>query len=200
MPGLDRIWEALRQTGTTRHAQLILKHNACNTESLVGLSRSLIEDGMPKGDLELILAWLTPAPSKPITGRSDHPVLWQPESLAGSRASFTLALQAAEPNQRKRSLEELERDVLAQSTRPSQESRVRTFLAICTAWEVVPFPLTPECVKAVGASLKAGTGRHTCTFRLLSTTRLGDMVLLWSPSFELSSRTSIDPSTFESWL
>ena len=161
MPGLDRIWEALRQTGTTRHAQLILKHNACNTESLVGLSRSLIEDGMPKGDLEVILAWLTPAPSKPITGRSDHPVLWQPESLAGSRASFTLALQAAEPNQRKRSLEDLERDVLAQSTRPSQESRVRTFLAICTAWEVVPFPLTPECVKAVGASLKAGRYRSS---------------------------------------
>ena len=51
--------------------------------------------------------------------------------------------------------------MLAQSTRPSQESRVRTFLAICTAWEVVPFPLTPECVKAVGASLKAGRYRSS---------------------------------------
>lgn len=161
MPGLDRVWEALRQTGTTRHAQLILKHNACNAESLVGLSRSLIDDGLPKTDLEKILAWLTPPPSKPIAGRSDHPVLWQPETVAGARASFTLALLAAEPIQRKRSLEDLERDVLAHSTRPSQESRVRTFLALCMAWEVAAFPLTPECVKAVEASLKAGRYRSS---------------------------------------
>ena len=86
---------------------------------------------------------------------------WQPETVAGARASFTLALQAAEPNQRKRSLEDLEKDVLAHSTRPSQESRVRTFLALCTAWEVAAFPLRPECVKAVGASLKAGRYRSS---------------------------------------
>lgn len=104
------------------------------------------------------MAWLTPPPSKPIAVRSDHP---QPETVAGARASFTLALQAAEPNQRKRSLEDLEKDVLAHSTRPSQESRVRTFLALCTAWEVAAFPLRPECVKAVGASLKAGRYRSS---------------------------------------
>lgn len=161
MPGLDRIWEALRQTGTSGHASLLLRHGVCSTESLVTLSDGLLADGLPKGDLEKILAWLTPAPSIPIGGRSDHPVLWQPETEAGARASFTLALQAAEPNQRKRSLEDLERDVLAQSTRPSQESRVRTFLALCTAWEIAAFPLTPECVKAVGASLKAGRYRSS---------------------------------------
>lgn len=75
------------------------------------------------------------------------------------RASFTLALQAAAPNQRKRSLEELERDVIAHSTKPAQDSRLRTFLALCTAWEVTAFPLTHECVRAVGASLKAGAYR-----------------------------------------
>ena len=159
MPGLDLVWEALRQTGTTRHAPLLLKHGVCNPQSVAIMGRSLCEDGMPKVDLEKILAWLTPKPGVAVAGRTDHPVLWRPSSEAGTRASFTLALQAAAPNQRKRSLEDLERDVVANSTKPSQDSRVRSFLALCTAWEVPAFPLTPECVKAVGASLKAGAYR-----------------------------------------
>ena len=159
MPGLDLVWEALRQTGTTRHAPLLLKHGVCNPQSVAIMGKDLCDDGMPKVDLEKILAWLTPKPGVVKVGRTDHPVLWQPSSEAGARASFTLALQAAAPNQRKRSLEELERDVVANSTKPSQDSRVRSFLALCTAWEIPAFPLTPECVKAVGASLKAGAYR-----------------------------------------
>ena len=159
MPGLDKVWEALRQTGTTRHAPLLLKHGVCNPQSVAIMGRSLCEDGLPKADLEKILAWLTPQPGVAAKGRSDHPVLWQPGSEAGTRASFTLALQAAAPNQRKRALELLEGDVIAHSTKPAQDSRLRTFLALCTAWEVSAFPLTPECVKAVGASLKAGAYR-----------------------------------------
>ena len=160
MPGLERVWEALRQTGTTRHAPLLLKHGVCNPQSVAIMGRSLCEDGLPKADLEKILAWLTPEPGVAVMKRQDHPVLWQPNSDVGVRASFTLALQAAAPNQRKRALEELERDVIAHSTKPAQDSRIRTFfLALCTAWEVAAFPLTPECVRAVGASLKAGAYR-----------------------------------------
>ncbi len=159
MPGLDLVWEALRQTGTARHAPLLLRLGVCNPQSIALMGKSLCDEGMPKEDLEKILAWLTPKPGVARVGRMDHPVLWQPSSEAGTRASFTLALQAAAPNQRKRALEELERDVVANSTKPSQDSRVRSFLALCTAWEIPAFPLTPECVKAVGASLKAGAYR-----------------------------------------
>ena len=159
MPGLELVWEALRQTGTTRHAPLLLKHGVCNPQSIAIMGRTLCAEGLPKCDLEKILAWLSPKPGVAVAKRADHPVLWQPDSVAGTRASFTLALQAAAPNQRKRSLEELEKDVLANSTKPSQDSRIRTYLALCTAWEVSAFPLSPECIKAVGASLKAGAYR-----------------------------------------
>ncbi len=140
MPGLEKVWEALRQTGTTRHAPLLLKHGVCSPQSVAIMGRNLCEDGLPKADLEKILAWLTPQPGVATKGRSDHPVLWQPGSEAGTRASFTLALQAAAPNQRKRALELLESDVIAHSTKPAQDSRLKTFLALCTAWEVPAFP------------------------------------------------------------
>ena len=100
MPGLEKVWEALRQTGTTRHAPLLLKHGVCSPQSVAIMGRNLCEDGLPKADLEKILAWLTPQPGVATKGRSDHPVLWQPGSEAGTRASFTLALQcSAEPAQ-----------------------------------------------------------------------------------------------------
>lgn len=76
------------------------------------------------------------------------------------RASIQLALNAALPNQRKRSLELLDRDILSRS----QESRLKTFLCLCTAWEVPAYPLSPECIRCVEASLKAGAYRSAGLF------------------------------------
>ena len=129
--------------------------------SLVSQADELCQDGMSKSDLERILAWLAPHQPEVQSGRTDHPTMLVGETAICGRASITLALAAAAPNQRKRSLEILDRDILSRSTKPSQDSRVRTFLAVCSAWEIVPFPLTPECVRCVGASLKAGGYRSS---------------------------------------
>lgn len=74
----------------------------------------------------------------------------------GQRASFTLALVAAQPNNRKRALDDLDGDILARSTEPAQLSRVRTYRAICAAWGVAPFPLSVENIRCSAASFKAG--------------------------------------------
>lgn len=72
--------------------------------------------GVPASDLEGILAQVTPSMHRDMDGRLDHPVLIAHEG----KASIQLALNAALPNQRKRSL---------------------------------------ECIRCVGASLKAGAYR-----------------------------------------
>ena len=71
------------------------------------------------------------------------------------RASLSLALTAAAPNNRVASMTAFEQDILARSTNPSQESRVRTYRAICRAWGVQAFPMTLETVRCFGASMKA---------------------------------------------
>ena len=101
-----------------------------------------------------------PERQKEDRGRSDLPPIYQ----NGQRASFTLALVAAEPNNRKRALDELDRDVLARSTEPAQQSRVRTYRAICAAWGVAPFPLSVENIRCSAASFKAGGYRSAALY------------------------------------
>ena len=66
------------------------------------------------------------------------------------------AIDAGHPNNRKRSLEDLDAGVLATSTRGPVESRRRTWQEICEAWDITPWPITVESIRAVAASLKAG--------------------------------------------
>lgn len=50
----------------------------------------------------------------------------------------------------------LQQDVYAQSNSGPQASRMKTWRQIAAAWSLAPLPLTPELIKAVGASFKRG--------------------------------------------
>ena len=92
--------------------------------------------------------------------RRDLPV----QRPVNTRASLTAALVAAHPNNRRESLRLFEHDILANSTNPSQDSRVRTYKAICRAWQIEAFPLTLESIRCFGASLKAGGYRSASVY------------------------------------
>ena len=84
-------------------------------------------------------------------GRKDHPVI-QP-SQGGSLAR---AIAAASINERSQSLQMLQQDVYAQSNSGPQASRMKTWRQIAQAGGLAPLPMTPELIKAVGASFKRG--------------------------------------------
>ena len=153
--GRGALWAALAKTGTGHHAAVFLQLDVTGPNDLVTKSAEVLARGVKQAELEHILAALTPAPQVVVSGRRDHPTLF---SNSG-KASLTLALAAAQPNQRKRALEQLDNDILSHSSRPANDSRLRTFLAICSAWEVEAFPLSPVCIRCVGASFKAGCYR-----------------------------------------
>ena len=153
--GLGALWAALLASCHGKWAPVIQSLGIRSVHDLATRANEVTSAGVPASDLESILAQVTPSMPRDMDGRRDHPVLIAHEG----RASIQLALNAALPNQRKRSLELLDRDILSRSTRPSQESRLKTFLCLCTAWEVPAYPLSPECIRCVGASLKAGAYR-----------------------------------------
>ena len=153
--GRGALWSALLQTGNSHHASVFLSLDIRGPNDLVARSSEVLSKGVQKTELESILAFLTPQTPVVVSGRQDHPTLVQ----HGGKASLTLALAAAQPNQRKRALEDLDRDVLARSTKPANDSRLKTFMALCGAWEVQAFPLNPVCIRSVGASFKAGCYR-----------------------------------------
>lgn len=153
--GRGAIWSALLQTGTSHHAPVFLSLDIRGPNDLVARTEEVLAKGIRKTELEAILAALTPPTPVAVAGRADHPTL----VLHGGKASLTLALAAAQPNQRKRALEDLDRDILARSTKPANDSRLKTFMALCGAWEVQAFPLNPVCIRCVGASFKAGCYR-----------------------------------------
>ena len=149
---LSALWGALRAARSQHLAVDLIRHGVRSIDDLVRDAATLIEQGMHERDIQEVLQKCTMVVDQPAAGRSDLPRVHEP----ARRASFTLALRAAQPNNRKRSLEELDRDVVARSSAPSHDSRLKTFRALAAAWEVQPFPLSVETVRCVGASLKAG--------------------------------------------
>ena len=158
--GRGALWAALSKTGNARYAPLLLALDVKGSNDLAAKAEAAIAGGMSQADIEAVLAFNTPAAPETVQGRKDHPTLIQ----ASGKASLTLALAAAQPNQRRQALEALDNDMLAKSTKPAHESRLRTFMAICAAWEIQAFPLTPECIRCVGASFKAGCYRSAAVY------------------------------------
>ena len=115
-------------TGNGHHAPVLSSLDIRGPNDLVARAGEVLA-GVGKAELESILAALTCTAPVVVSGRRDHPTLVQ----HGGKASLTLALAAAQPNQRKRSLEDLDRDVLARSTKPANDSRLRTFVRLCSS-------------------------------------------------------------------
>ena len=91
---------------------------------------------------------------QPVCPRPDFPV-----NRPGGAASLQAALSAATTSNQRASLEALQIDMLAPSTRPSVLSRVATWQTICAAWSVPPFPMTLDNIRKAAASFKQGRYR-----------------------------------------
>ena len=142
---MEGLWKALRESKQEALAPILVRHGVRSVSGIGQRASELIEAGIQPWQIEAVLAtwWL-----------SSLGEISQFQS--GKRASLAAALEAAQPNQRQKSLEALDQDVLARSTAPSVEARLRTYLAVCRAWEVDPWPLSAENVRAFAASLKQG--------------------------------------------
>ena len=155
--GLSSLWDLLRTARVQHLAVPLVKLGIRNVDDLTRESERIIASGVSESDFQLLLQARAPLPPAQVAARGDLP----PVGNMSRRASFTLALKAAQPNNRKRALAELDHDVVARSSAPSQESRLRTFRSLAAAWEVAPFPLSVESIRCVAASLKAGGYRSS---------------------------------------
>eukprot|EP00438_Fugacium_kawagutii_P031607 Skav220683 [mRNA] locus=scaffold4902:39183:40898:- [translate_table: standard] len=149
-----------RRSSQETLAPEILRHGVRSLNDLTLKVDDLIQAGVASWRVEAVLA-ASHKPVQPVhsAGRADLPVPFQ-----GKRANLAAALEAALPNQRQRSLELLDQDILARSTNPSQEARIRTYQAICAAWELQPWPLCHANLRAFAASLKAGGYRSASVY------------------------------------
>ena len=156
MPSLGELWDSLRRAGLEELAPQLIRHGVTSLNQLVLRADDLHASGLLRWQLEAILAAATPLAAGPEEGNAVGSRQDLPARGTGKRANLQAALEAAQPNQRQRALQELDRDVLARSTHPAIEARIRTYLAICRAWEVAAFPLDTTNIRCFGASLKAG--------------------------------------------
>eukprot|EP00435_Cladocopium_sp_Y103_P058647 s456_g20.t1 len=130
-------------------APVLLRNGVRSVDDVTRLSCQLLE-GIAPWQVELLAAAKCqddPTPPQ----RWDLPVVRNVK-----RASLQAAIDAALPNNRRRCLEALERDVLAHTTKPSMDSKVKTYQTICLAWQVEPWPVTLQSVQCFAASLKEG--------------------------------------------
>lgn len=157
----ESLWEVLRQTGLTSLAPVLVKHGALTIPHIRDSASTLLAGGIQQWQLESILTFREVEKSLPLEerGRPDFPVRY-----TGKRASIAQAMDAGQPNKRKRSLAQLDADVLARSSNPSQDARLRTYMCLCNIWEVRAFPLDFDNVRAFAASLKAGGYRSAAVY------------------------------------
>lgn len=151
-PGLSRLWEFLRRARAQHLAVDLIRSGITSPDDIIRDTDKLVLAGVAQHDIEALLAAIPRREEQPSRGRMDLPVLVE----GPKRASFTLALQAAQRNNRKRSLDLLDQDINSRSTKPAMDSRLKTYRALAAAWEVEPFPMSVESIRCIGASLKAG--------------------------------------------
>ena len=145
--------QALSQTGCQCHA---VRLTALGITSLQALSDRASEAAFQGVDAEdtakvLTAARLTSPQTTVEPGRADLPVRRRYTS-----ASFDAALNAAQPANRKRSLDDLDANLLARSSTRPMETRVKAWQRLCEAWDVKPWPITFDAIKKVCASLRQG--------------------------------------------
>ena len=157
-------------------APTFVAHGVTSVAQLVAATSTSQDLGVAKWQVEAILASTVKDETAPEPGRTDLPVAY-----SGRRANFGLAVAAGQPNSRKRSLDALDDDILARSTNPAHEARLRTYISLCVVWEVPPWPLTYEKLKdgfpALGLS-RIPVGDVNTGFILDSVEHSRDMAVL----------------------
>ena len=84
-------------------------------------------------------------------GRQDAPC-----NNPRTRGNLQKALEAALPENRARSLADLEKDMYANTSRQSRDSLWSTWCVIADKWDVDPVPITSDTAKKIGASFNKG--------------------------------------------
>ena len=123
-PKIAELWQALRVSGLESLAPTLVQLRVRSLDDVTCRVTELSDAGVLQWQIEAIIAARgkeEPQRLETSAGRSDHPV-----PFAGRRASLAAALEAAQPNNRKRSLATLDADILAKSTTPSQERSAPT--------------------------------------------------------------------------
>ena len=169
--------QVLTQTGCQCHAVPL---TALGITSLQTLSDRASEAASQGVDAEDIAARLMAPPAVVEPGRADLPVRRRYAS-----ASFDAAVRAAQPANRKRSLDDLDANLLASSSTRPMETRVKAWQRLCEEWEVKPWPISFDAIKKVCASLRqGGTPRWKGTSTPLSGTRRRSSASRWNPYSE----------------
>ena len=153
----QELWDRLRTTGLQDLAPVLFEHGVREVKDIMPNAGALLLSGVESWKLEAIVRGRLETALALPPGRPDHPV-----AEVRQKASWTAALEAALPENRQASLEALQAAVLAATTKPSVESRLRAWRELSAAWERPPFPVSPDLVRCVGASLRAG-GYHSCS-------------------------------------
>lgn len=156
------LYNALRLSGMAHMATVLVRLQIASLDDLILQQEKVLAAGVHQWQLERVLAQSDPLPkARPRPSQRDDLPVMQPHL---KRASLCLALTAAAPNNRAEAMARFEQDILARSTNPSQESRVRTYRAICKAWGIPAFPMTLETIRCFGASMKAGHYRSVAIY------------------------------------
>ena len=157
-PKIAELWQALRASGLEYLAPTLVQLRVRSLDDVTCRVTELSDAGVLQWQIEAIIAARGQEEHQRLetsAGRSDHPT-----PFAGRRASLAAALEAAQPNNRKRSLATLDADILAKSTTPSQESKVRTYSN--TISEVIGFTIQIANVHAhLGFSRPYGFSRFS---------------------------------------
>ena len=141
---------AARTSGHTQVLPILAGVGINSIPDLAGRGHLALAAGVDPSAIEDIVS-ATPRPQV-----TTHPPRQDlPERHSHQRASMRAAMDAALPNSRKRALDDLDGGIIANSTKGPLESRVRTWQDLCRAWQVDPWPISIENIRAVAASLKA---------------------------------------------
>ena len=144
----QELWERLRATGLQDLAPELFDQGVRCVQDILPAAPAL---GVPSWKLEAIVRGRLETNVASPPGRADHP-----EAQVRNRASWPAALEAAQPQNRAAALCELKTAILAATTRPSVDSRLKTWTELSSAWELPPWPLTVTLVHSLGASFKRG--------------------------------------------
>ena len=155
--GLSKAWDTLRSHGLQNIAPQLVRVGVKKLDDLPRLQAELTALGVAAWQIDTLLSGRSAQAVRP---EPSAPARWDvPRMAPKGRASFSLALEAASLNNRKRALEALDESVLAASTKPAVDSRVKTYEAICVAWQVAAWPISHKSLRCFAASLKHGRYR-----------------------------------------
>ena len=101
---MEGLWKALRGSKQEALAPILVRHGVRSVSGIGQHASELIEAGIQSWQIEAVLA----AETKRVDLVVEQPRRDLPVPVSGKRASLAAALEAAQPNQRQKSLEALD--------------------------------------------------------------------------------------------